>query len=78
MTAPLCDGGRCAQILAALAAARTVEKIGDMHSGVLLRVLGGVLARHGLDVSDAVLAAEVAEEIAQLTGNAPSIVEGVR
>lgn len=72
-TAPLCDAGRCAQVMAHLARVR--DGFVERQAGRLTQVIQTVLRRYGVDVTDAEVAAAVAAEIEAITGS--TTIEGV-
>lgn len=49
---PLCTAGRCAQILAAIAEAQTMTKLGELYGRAIADVIKGVLEEFGVDTSD--------------------------
>lgn len=66
--APLCDAGRCAQILASLAEARSMERLGEQYGAALVDILAGVLSEYGLDPAREDVRAAVDRRIAAVTG----------
>lgn len=63
---PLCDRGRCAQILAALAEGDTVQRIRDRQADYLAWVLRGTLAELGMSVGDDQVSAALTNQIRRL------------
>jgi len=72
----LCDQGRCAQILRAIAEAKVVERVAERNAETMVTVLTGALGRLGVDASEERVRAAVAAEIEALVGSARQV-EGV-
>jgi hypothetical protein len=66
---PLCDGGRCAQILAAIAKAQTVEKIAARSMEMAFTVTRAALARLGHTIDDPAVLAAVRASVEDLAGS---------
>lgn len=61
--APLCNAGRCAQILGALAEARSVERLVQTHSEFIQELLTRALTKVGVDVDDPEVLLKVADAL---------------
>lgn len=73
----LCDQGRCAQILRAIAEAKMVDRVADRNAEVSADILCGVLAEFGLDPAKGDVRAAVARHIARAAGVGSVQIEGV-
>jgi hypothetical protein len=74
LTGPVCDAGRCSQVLAAFAVVR--DRATERLAGELEAALERVVERLGHDPKDPLVRAVLAEELAALVAG-PKTIEGV-